>query len=55
MGIYYKVDVCQLLRDKAREELIRFDLERYKKLYFKDVHTYPKEEFETYLQALGLV
>jgi len=30
----------------ANKELIRFDLERYKNLYFKNVHTYTIEEFE---------
>ena len=31
---------------KGNTELIRFDLEKYKKLYFKNVHTYTFEEFE---------
>ena len=33
---------------KAKEELIRFDLERFKTLYFRNVHTYSKEEFKAY-------
>lgn len=37
---------------KANQEYIRFDLERYKRLYFKDVHTYSVEEFEGYLEAM---
>lgn len=35
---------------KAGEELIRFDLERFKSLYFRDVHTYTEKEFETYIK-----
>lgn len=40
--------------EKAKEELIRFGLEKYKKLYFRNVHTYTKEMFEEYLNKLGL-
>lgn len=32
----------------GKQEFILFDLERYKNLYFRDVHTYSKEEFEDY-------
>lgn len=35
---------------KGKEELIRFDLERYKHLYFREVHTYTQEEFDIYLK-----
>lgn len=35
---------------KGKEELIRFDLECYKHLYFREVHTYTQEEFERYLK-----
>ena len=31
---------------KARKKYIRFDLERFKKLYFKDVFTVTKDDFE---------
>lgn len=31
---------------KANKELIRFDLERYEKLYFRKMHTYSEEKFE---------
>ncbi len=30
----------------SKEEIIRFGLKRFKWLYFHDVHTYTKEEFE---------
>lgn len=39
---------------KAQKELILFDLERYEKLYFRRVHTYPPERFEEYLQREDL-
>ena len=35
---------------KGNEELIRFDLERYKHLYFREVHTYTKAEFDKYIE-----
>lgn len=35
----------------AKDELIRFDLEKYKTLYFREVHTYTKEQFEQYLSV----
>ena len=35
---------------KGNEELIRFDLERYKHLYFHEVHTYTKAEFDKYIE-----
>ena len=38
------------LMKKAKEEFIRFDLERFKKLYFRDVHTYTEVEFEAFLE-----
>lgn len=34
---------------KAGKERIGFDLDRFKGLYFRDVHTYSKEEFEQFL------
>lgn len=37
---------------KGKQEYIQFDLERYKRLYFKEVHTYSTEEFEKYLKAI---
>lgn len=45
--IYFKA-----FRADGKKEFILFDLERYKKLYFKDVHTYSQEEFEAYLIEL---
>ena len=35
---------------KGNEELIRFDLERYEHLYFREVHTYTKAEFDKYIE-----
>jgi len=39
---------------KARKEFICFDLERYERLYYRNIHTYSKERFGEYLQALKL-
>lgn len=34
---------------KAKVEFIRFDLERFKNFFFKDVHTYTEKEFDDFL------
>lgn len=38
---------------KGNEEFIRFDLERYKRLYFREVHTYSPEEFDEYMKEIA--
>lgn len=38
------------LMKKAKKEFIRFDLERFKTLYFREVHTYTEAEFKTFLE-----
>lgn len=45
-----RVNIAKYFTGKAKKEFIRFDLEKFKKLYFYDVHTYSKEEFEEYLK-----
>lgn len=35
---------------KADEELILYDLGKFKNLYFKDVHTFNEQQFEEYMQ-----
>lgn len=47
-----RVELSSCLAKKSGEEFIQFDLERYKKLYFKSVHTYTKDEFEAYLHKV---
>ena len=44
--------ISKRLAQMGKQEFILFDLERYKKLYFKDVHTYSQEEFEEYVLKL---
>lgn len=46
------VKIARYFSDKAEEEFIRFDLERFKKLYFKNVYTYSKERFERYISNI---
>lgn len=41
--------ISKRIAQLGKEEIILFDLERYKKLYFRNVHTYSQEEFENYL------
>lgn len=43
--------IADYFMSKAQKEFILFDLERYKKLYFREVHTYSKEKFEEYLKV----
>lgn len=47
--------IAELVTNKAKVELRRFDLEHYRTLYFRDVHTYTPEEFENYLGSRALV
>ena len=49
-----RVSIADHVMGKARKEFIRFDLERYERLYYRNIHTYSKEKFEEYLQALKL-
>lgn len=44
--------ISKMLAQKGKQEFILYDLERYKKLYFKDIHTYTEEEFEEYARNL---
>ena len=44
-----RIDIGGYFMSKAGGELIRFDLEQYKKIYFKNVRTYSKETFESFL------
>lgn len=46
-----RISIADHFMEKARKELIRFDLERYEKLYFRKVHTYSAEKYEKYLQT----
>lgn len=45
--------IAEHIIKKANEELIRFDLEKFKTLYFKEVHTYTENEFEEYLKNIS--
>ena len=49
-----RVSIADHFMGKAGKEFIRFDLERYERLYYRNIHTYSKEKFEEYLQALKL-
>lgn len=49
-----RVTIAEHLAIRANIEHIRFDLERFQKLYFSAVHTYTPEEFEKYLTEKGL-
>ena len=45
-----RIAIGKYFLSKGNEELIRFDLERYKHLYFREVHTYTKAEFDKYIE-----
>jgi hypothetical protein len=42
--------ISKKLAQKGKQEFVLFDLDRYKKFLFKEVHTYTQEEFEEYLE-----
>lgn len=42
--------IAQSVMRSANEELIRFDLERFRHLYFREVHTYTENQFERFLE-----
>ncbi len=44
-----RTEIGKTIMSLSGEELILFNLERYKGLYFHDVHTYSQDEFESYL------
>ena len=44
--------ISRLISGFASNELIGFDLTRFRGFCFKEVHTYTKEEFENYLQKI---
>ena len=46
--------ICKYISKKANTEYRRFGLSTYVGLYFKDVHTYDIEEFESWLEQSEL-
>lgn len=44
--------IANYYTQKGGEEFIRFGLEKYKGLYFKDVHTYDKKEFDKKIEFI---
>lgn len=47
-----RVSIGNYFSKKANTHFIRFDLEQFKTIYFKDVFTFSKEEFEDYFQNI---
>lgn len=47
-------EILKSVAKKAETEIVRFDLERYRTLYFFDVHTYTPTELENYLTSRGV-
>lgn len=50
-----RVKIADHFLKKSKTEFIRFDLEPYKKLYFREVHTYPKEKFEEIMKRKEII
>ena len=44
--------IAQCLAKLGEEDFVRFGMERFKGLYFKNVHTYTQEEFEKFIPQL---
>ena len=38
--------ISKLIHNKANKKFVRFGLEQFEKLYFKEVFTYTESEFE---------
>lgn len=49
-----RTNIAKHFSGKANEEFIRFGLEKFKVLYFSDVHTYSEVEFKEYLERCRL-
>lgn len=47
-----RLSISKHILREANEELIRFDLERFKHVYLREIHTYTKAEFNRYLGEL---
>lgn len=47
-----RTEIAKHFLQKGKQEFIRFDLERFRTLYFREVHTHSKEEFEEYLAGI---
>ena len=47
-----RISISDHFTKKANEELVLFGLEGYKRLYFRNVHTYHVEQFENYWKTL---
>lgn len=43
--------IAKHIAQKAGEEFVLFDLEKFKKLYFRRVHTFTETEFEHYIHT----
>lgn len=41
-----KVVISKYLHNKAKKKYVRFGLDRFEKIYFKEVFTYTEKEFE---------
>lgn len=46
-----RVEIAKYFSGKAKREFVRFDLEKLKSLYFKEVHTFTEREFEDYINV----
>ena len=47
--------IAKHIAQRGKEEFVLFDLDRFKHLYFREVHTYTVTEFENYLTKLKSV
>ncbi len=44
--------ITKQIAQLGKREIVLFDLERFKTLYFRDVHTYTQAEFENFLSKI---
>lgn len=46
-----RLNISKYFLQKGKEEIVLYDLNRYKGIYFREIHTYTQEEFEEYLKS----
>ena len=46
-----RLNISKYFLQNGKEEIVLYDLNRYKGIYFREIHTYTQEEFEEYLKS----
>lgn len=49
-----RISIAKHIAQKGKQEFILYDLERFKNLFFRNVHTYTEHEFESFMQKINI-